>query len=287
MLKGHGEMDMLEFHENWPVPQYGDSEVLIKVGACGLNNTDVNTRTAWYAKGVSDATTGGGFDTADDEDSSWSGAAITFPRIQGADAVGTVVAAGAHVPTSILGQRVLIDTWLRASANESDIPAFGYFGSESDGGFAEYAKVAHHQVHPIVCNLTDVELATFATAYVTAENMLNRANAKGGDTVLIPGASGGVGSALIQLANRRGALTIAMCGADKTDLVGRSGQPSSCRVIQTISPTLSTTPLVSQPSRLLQTSSVGQLSRRSLTCWSAVAVTPVPAPSLALLSSST
>jgi NADPH:quinone reductase-like Zn-dependent oxidoreductase len=66
-------------------------------------------------------------------------------------------------------------------------------------------------------------LATFATSYMTAENMLNRATVGPGDSVLIPGASGGVGSALIQLAKRRGAQTIALCGASKAEAVGAIG----------------------------------------------------------------
>jgi NADPH:quinone reductase-like Zn-dependent oxidoreductase len=95
----------------------------------------------------------------------------------------------------------------------------GYFGSECDGGFAEYVKVDERNVHAIDSTLSDAELATFATSWVTAENMLNRANVTDGDTVLIPGASGGVGSALIQLANRRGATTIAMASRSKHDAV--------------------------------------------------------------------
>jgi len=57
VLTGHGDMDKLVYHTDWPVPQISDTEVLIKVHACGLNNTDVNTRTAWYSKGVEENTT--------------------------------------------------------------------------------------------------------------------------------------------------------------------------------------------------------------------------------------
>ena len=52
VLTGHGDLDKYEWHEDWPVPQPGPMEVLIKVGACGLNNTDVNTRSGWYSKTV-------------------------------------------------------------------------------------------------------------------------------------------------------------------------------------------------------------------------------------------
>jgi len=215
VLTGHGDMDKLVFHNNWPAPTPGQGEVVIKVHACGLNNTDVNTRTAWYSKAVSENTTGGAFDSADDEDATWGGAPITFPRIQGADVAGSVVAVGAGADPALIGKRVLVDPWLRDWDSPLDMDKCGYFGSECDGGFADYTKVNQRNVYPLECDLSDVELATFATSSMTAENMLKRANVGEGDTVLIPGASGGVGSALIQLANRRGATTIAMASEDK------------------------------------------------------------------------
>jgi len=215
VLTGHGDMDKLVFRDDWPVPTPGPGEVLIRVHACGLNNTDVNTRTAWYSKAVNENTTGGAFTSADDEDATWGGASIVFPRIQGADVAGSVVAVGDGADPALIGKRVLVDTWLRDWDNPLDMDKCGYFGSECDGGFADYTRVDQRNVHPLESDLSDAELATFATSSVTAENMLNRANVGEGDTVLIPGASGGVGSALIQLANRRGATTIAMASEDK------------------------------------------------------------------------
>jgi len=206
VLTGHGGMDKLEFHADWPVPVVMDGEALIKVHACGLNNTDVNTRTAWYAAG------GGG-------DAAWGGGAIAFPRIQGADVAGTVVAVGAGVEAGLVGRRVMLDTWLRDWDAPMDLDRCGYYGSECDGGFAEYTKIDHRQVHAVNCALSHAELATFATPCITAENMLNRAQVTAADTLLVPGASGGVGSALIQLAHRRGARSIAMCGGGKAEWV--------------------------------------------------------------------
>lgn len=211
VLTGHGDMDKLVYHTDWPVPVPDAGEVLIKVHACGLNNTDVNTRTAWYSKGVSENTTGGAFDTAEDDDATWGGAPITFPRIQGADVCGTVVAG----PDRLMGRRVLVETWLRDWDDPLNMNKIGYFGSECDGGFAEYVKTDERYVHAVDSELSDAELATFATSWITAENMLNRANVADGDQVLISGASGGVGSALIQLANRRGATTVAMASKSK------------------------------------------------------------------------
>ena len=221
VLTGHGGMDKLEFHNDWPVPEPQAGEVLIRVHACGMNNTDVNTRTAWYSKGVTENTTGSALDDAEDEDASWGGAAITFPRIQGADVVGTVIATGPDAKPDLIGKRVIIDTWLRDWDDPLNMDKCGYYGSELDGGYAEYTKIDQRFVHPVNCDLSDAELATFATSYITAENMLNRASVTVEDTVLVPGASGGVGSALIQLAHRRGAKTIAMSGPYKAEQLSK------------------------------------------------------------------
>ena len=223
VLTGHGGLDRLSFREDWPVPDPGPGEALVAVGACGLNNTDVNTRTGWYSAGVSGATTGEALDAAADADAAWGGKAIAFPRIQGADVCGRVAALGAGCDASLIGRRVLIDSWLRDWDDPLDRDKCGYFGSECDGGFAEYTVVDARHVHPVESELSDAELATFATSYMTAENMLNRAGVQAGDRVLITGASGGVGSALIQLARRRGAETVALCGASKAEAVRALG----------------------------------------------------------------
>ena len=175
VLTGHGGLDRLSVRDDWPRPDPGPREALIEVGACGLNNTDVNTRTGWYSSGVSGATTGDALDAAADADAAWGGKAIAFPRIQGADVCGRVVALGSGCDASLLGRRVLIDGWLRDWNDPLDRDKCGYFGSECDGGFAEYTAVDARHVHPVESELSDAELATFATSYMTAENMLNRA----------------------------------------------------------------------------------------------------------------
>jgi len=222
VLTGHGGLDKLVYRDDWPAPRPATGEVLIEVGACGLNNTDVNTRTAWYSKTVTGATTGNGQVDAGD-DATWGGGAIAFPRIQGADVCGRVVALGDGVDPGLRGRRVLVDPWLRDWDDPLDRDRAGYFGSERDGGFAAYTTVDARQVHPVESDRSDAELATFATSSMTAENMLERAAVAAGDSVLIPGASGGVGSALIQLARRRGAVPIALAGADKRDAVAAIG----------------------------------------------------------------
>ncbi|KIC41790.1 alcohol dehydrogenase [Ruegeria sp. ANG-S4] len=212
---GHGDLDQMVWHEDWPCPTPASGEVLIKVGACGLNNTDVNTRSGWYSKTVSDATTGGAFEEVGEDDPTWGGAPLVFPRIQGADVCGQIVAVGEGVDPRRIGERVITDCWLRDPAEPLNKDKTGYFGSERDGGFAQYATIPAQNAIAIDSPLSDAELATFSCSYSTAEGMLTRAQVTEADTVLVPGASGGVGGALVQLAKRRGARVIALASEAK------------------------------------------------------------------------
>ncbi len=200
VLNGHGDMDMLSCHRDWPKPASRPGEVLIEVAACGVNNTDINTRVGWYAAG------------------GWGGD-MEFPRIQGADPVGRIVEVGDGVEPRRLGERVLVDAWVRGE----DGSEARYLGSEIDGGFAEYVAVPAANAHAVETDLTDVELAGFPCSYATAEHMLHRVAVASGQWVLVTGASGGVGVALIQLAKRRGARVIALTSEPKMGEVGRLG----------------------------------------------------------------
>ena len=220
---GHGDLDKMVLHTDWPRPKPAEGEVLIRVGACGLNNTDVNTRSGWYSKTVTDATTGGAFDEVGEDDPTWGGAPITFPRIQGADVCGKIVAVGVGVDATRIGERVITDGWLRDPNDPDDMNKIGYFGSERDGGFAQYTTTPSRNALTVQSDLTDAELATFSCSYSTAEGMLTRAQVRANDTVLVPGASGGVGGALLQLAKRRGARVIAMASEAKHTEVSKLG----------------------------------------------------------------
>lgn len=203
LLTGHGGPEALDYREDIAVPQPKANEVLIRVGAAGVNNTDINTRTAWYSKG-----------DANGSDASWSGNALSFPRIQGADVCGEIVAVGNNISDKRIGERVLVEPCIRESDGQPlDSP--WYFGSECDGGFAEFAVVASCHAYKIQSDLSDIELATFPCSYSTAENMLTRTAVTSTDRVLITGASGGVGSAAIQLAKARGAYVIAVTSPAK------------------------------------------------------------------------
>jgi NADPH:quinone reductase-like Zn-dependent oxidoreductase len=226
VLTGHGGLDRLEFRNDVDVPRTAPGEVLIAVGACGMNNTDINTRTAWYSKSVTEATgTGGagGFEAAQEGDSTWGGAGLRFPRIQGADVAGRIAAVGDGVAEARIGERVLVDPWLRDPKNPEDRAKAGYLGSERDGGFAEYVIVPSVNAFAIQSTLSDAELATFPCSSSTAEHMLAKARLGAGETLLVTGASGGVGSALVQLGKRRGAHVIAVAGAAKIEAVRALG----------------------------------------------------------------
>ena len=210
-LTGHGGLDKLEVHSDIPVPDPGPREVLIRVAAAGINNTDINTRTAWYSK-----------EDGASEDASWAGAPLHFPRIQGADVCGRIVAVGEEVGADRIGERVLIEPCIR-EANGQELERPWYFGSECDGGFAEYTVVASRHAYGIESALSDTELASFPCSYSTAENLLTRSKTGPGDRVLVTGASGGVGSAAIQLARARGARVIAVTSPAKSEALRRLG----------------------------------------------------------------
>ena len=222
VLLGTGGPEMLEVRDDVPVPSPGPGDVLVRVAACGMNNTDINTRVGWYSRSVTSATTSQGFAEADPEDSAWGRGGLSFPRIQGADIAGVVVA-GEGADAGFVGRRVLIDPWLRDRDHPDDRDLAGYLGSERDGGFAEYCTVPSENVYPVSVGLSDIELASFACSWSTAEHMLQRAELQSGETIAVPGASGGVGSALVQLAKRRGARVVAVAGASKRAAVSDLG----------------------------------------------------------------
>ncbi len=233
-LLGNGGPEMLELRHDVPVPSPADDEVLVRVRACAMNNTDVNTRVGWYSKAVTGATDTEGFATDESvgdvsDDGTWGGDGLTFPRIQGADPCGEVVAVGADADAGLIGRRVLADGWIRDAADPSDRSKAGYLGSERDGGYAQYCTIPAVNVYPVdpvdgpPLDLTDAELASFPCSWATAEHMLTRPAVGPADTVVVTGASGGVGSALVQLARLRGARVVAVTSAAKLDAVSDMG----------------------------------------------------------------
>lgn len=223
-LTGHGGFECLEYRTDVPVPAPGADEVLIQVAAAGINNTDINTRIGWYSKSVAQETgTAGasGFVSSAAHDASWSGTPLTFPRIQGADVCGHIVGVGDDALTQRIGERVIVRNMLRTYVDYKPFQCWT-IGSECDGGFAQFVVAPAAETHAVASRLADAELAAVPCAYSTAENMLHR-TAVGAENVLITGASGGVGSAAVQLARCRGATVWALASSQKHDAVRKLG----------------------------------------------------------------
>jgi NADPH:quinone reductase-like Zn-dependent oxidoreductase len=224
VLTGHGGLDRLEYRTDVPVPRPRPAEVLIQVAASGLNNTDVNTRVGWYSKAVTSGTAAAeaDFSGVTASDAAWSGQALTFPRIQGADVCGTIVAVGEGAAPSRIGDRVLVRNMLRTYVDYRPCECWT-LGSECDGGFAQFVVAPDRETHTVRCDWSDAELAAVPCAYSTAENMLHRAGVGDAHRVVVTGASGGVGLAAVQLAKRRGAYVVGVCSRDKAAQVAAHG----------------------------------------------------------------
>jgi len=212
---GNGGYEQLEYRDV-PVPALGSGEVLLQVLAAGVNNTEINTRLGWYSSAV---TTGTNALSAGEKekakakaDGGWN-EATPFPFIQGTDCCGRVVAVAPGGDERTIGLRVLVRPCIRSSGWTSLENI--WMASDFDGAFAQFVKVAAGEVFPVDCDWSDAELGTVPCAYGTAENMIHRANVSRGEHVLVAGASGGVGSAVVQLAKRRGATVTAIAGKEK------------------------------------------------------------------------
>ena len=225
-------------------------EVLISVKGAGINTSDINTRIGWYSKSVTSDTNQGGAEGLEDakkDDSSWSGNPLNFPLIQGADVYGEIATVGSDVSRSRIGESVLVRT-MQENPDTSENSCWT-LGSECNGGFAQYTAVRSSEAFFINSDWSATELASIPCAYSTAEGLLHRSQVEK-ETVLITGASGGVGSAAIQLAKLRDATVIAQCtrkkseevlqiGADKivfrdSDLVAEMGRDSVDVVIDLV-----------------------------------------------------
>ncbi|WP_447553609.1 alcohol dehydrogenase catalytic domain-containing protein [Vreelandella sp. EE22] len=208
LLTGHGDVDRLEYREDVATPRPGPGQVLVQVTATAKNNTDRKAREGLYpTKGKEEVTSFamGGAPT------------LSFPRIQGADVAGRIVAVGDGVEASRIGERGLLDFNLYADERPAINLTPDYYGHGADGGFAEYIAVPSKQFYHIPnTELDDAELASMGMcSYQTAYHMMTAANVRAGERVLVSGASGGVGTALIQLCRIVGAIPYAVSQPDK------------------------------------------------------------------------
>ena len=201
LTMGNGGFEQLVYCDV-PMPELDAGEVLVKVLAAGVNNTEINTRIGWYS--------GGGWHIP-----------TPFPFIQGTDCCGVVTQVADTSDAHLLEQRVLIRSCMRPHGFDNMVNI--WMGSDFNGAFAQYVKVPANEVFPINSSWTDAELGSIPCSYGSAENMVQRARVQAGDHVLVAGASGGVGSAVVQLAKIRGARVTAIAGAAKINHVRALG----------------------------------------------------------------
>jgi NADPH:quinone reductase-like Zn-dependent oxidoreductase len=222
---GNGGYEKLDYRDV-PIPALGPEEVLLQVLSAGVNNTEINTRLGWYSSKVTTSTeelTTGAREKKEAEvqgDGGWN-EATPFPFIQGTDCCGRVVAVAPGVDECLIGLRVLVRACIRSEGWNSLKNI--WMASDFDGAFAQFVKVPVAEVFPVDCDWSDAELGTIPCAYGTAENMIHRAKVVSGEHVLVAGASGGVGSAVVQLAKRRGAVVTAIAGTAKLEKVRAIG----------------------------------------------------------------
>lgn len=216
LLTGHGGIEKLQYHQDVATPKPKAGEVLVQVTATAKNNTDRKAREGLYpTKDKGDVTSFamGGTPT------------LTFPRIQGADVAGRIVAVGEGVDAERIGQRGLLDFNIYADERRDINLTPDYYGHGADGGYAEYIAVPADQFYHVSNpELHDAELASMGMcSYQTAYHMMTAAGISAGERVLVSGASGGVGSALIQLCRIVGAIPYAVSQLDKTNALKALG----------------------------------------------------------------
>src|ERR1700686_5431588 len=169
-------------YEDVPDPQLRKDQVLVRVKACSLNHLDV-----WVRKGLP---------------------GVKLPHIPGSDVVGEIAEAGEYVSGFTTGQRVLVAPMhfcghcVKCLAGvQNQCREFTVLGNAVDGGNCELIAVPTANVIPIPDALDFNQAASVPLVFVTAWHMLvGLAGGRGGQTVLVLGASSGVGIAAIQIA---------------------------------------------------------------------------------------
>ncbi|MGM0519060.1 MAG: alcohol dehydrogenase catalytic domain-containing protein [Campylobacterota bacterium] len=209
-LVAHGGIDKLVYNHEVDVPKLKNGEVLVEVTATAKNNTDRKAREGLYPTKSKDDVTSfamGGENT------------LTFPRIQGADIVGRIVDVASNISKDRIGQRGLLDFNIYATDDENINLTPDYYGHGANGGFAQYVAVPSNQFYHIPNEqLSDAQLASMGMcSYQTALHLLNVLNIKKDEKILITGASGGVGTALIQLCLIKGAIPYALSSKGKEE----------------------------------------------------------------------
>ena len=184
VLHEHGALDKLVYEPAYRDPVCGPQDVVLRTRACALNYHDVFTRR------------------------SMPGIKLRLPLIVGNDAAGELVQVGREVNNFRVGDRVLVDPTDRVNP--------GFLGETMDGGLGEFVRVPAHMLIPLDAQVDFASAAALPVAYGTAHRMmLERGRIQAGETVLILGASGGVGTGCVQLAKRAGATVVVCASTDE------------------------------------------------------------------------
>jgi alcohol dehydrogenase len=184
VVKAHGGLDQIALVD-WPEPKAGPSRAVVAVRACGLNYLDIFVR-----RGMP-------------------GLPVQMPRIPGGDISGVVVEVGAGVAREWIGRRVLIDPHIKPG---------GALGEHDHGGLCERIAVDAENLIWLPDDVSFEDAAALPIAYGTAWRMMRtRGQVRAGESVLILGASGGVGTACVQIAKNVGAMVIA-CASSASKL---------------------------------------------------------------------
>ncbi|WP_421377894.1 zinc-binding dehydrogenase [Bacillus salacetis] len=197
-VTGYGGVDKLEV-VNTPVPEPQEHEVLIKVKACAINNTEIWMREGAYGKGTK---------------SGWRPEGVQFPRTPGSDITGTIVKVGKAVDESMKGKDVVLFPFTSSGepGSEHISEDMSFIGSEYDGGYAEYVVWPAELCYDMPLS-NYIESAVFSVSGLTAWHMVEQINIHPGETIMVTGANGGVGSLNVQIAARVfGAKVIAIVG---------------------------------------------------------------------------
>ncbi|SDC23404.1 NADPH:quinone reductase [Pelagirhabdus alkalitolerans] len=197
-VMGYGDVDQLKTVEK-EIPEPKENEVLIKVKACSINNTEIWMREGAYGTGGK---------------SGWRPEGVQFPRVPGSDITGEVVKLGSSVDESVLGKDVVLFPFTSSGEEgfEHISEDMSFIGSEYDGGYAEYVVWPAHLCYDMPLQ-DHIESAVFSVSGLTAWHMVEQLNIQPEETVMVTGANGGVGSLNVQIASKVfGAKVIAIVG---------------------------------------------------------------------------
>ncbi|RME88981.1 MAG: alcohol dehydrogenase [Anaerolineae bacterium] len=194
----HGGPEVLEYAD-FPTPEPGPGEVLVRLRAAALNRVDVLVRRGWP------------------------GLNLEMPHINGADGAGEVAALGEGVTGFQVGDRVVINANLGCgkcdfclAGQDNLCRNWHLLGETVRGTYAQYVALPERQLYKLPPDFDFHTAAAAALVYQTAwHSLITRGNLRPGETVLVVGASGGVNTASIQIAKFAGARVIVVGSNEK------------------------------------------------------------------------